>query len=311
MSKSKNISFERKLTEDGKENPKYVDLLDVDKAIAGQNFCCISFLSPEKILKDKEQFYFENFLNKWDFVKSMEKFIQFINFISFKYKITSELLMKDFEDFVEDEGKTLKKYDVTDDYRNFIDNNEEKLEKEFNKIHNFKTSTRGVKVRGSYPSQEEAELRCKILREIDPSFDIFVGPVGQWLMWDPEAYKTGHVEYMEDELNKLMEEKIKNEKNAKNEFEQRVKETKKKAIEENIKNAEKSKNLLTQNIDEDGNLIGVSSTTQEKTFKGKGEDTITVKELKDELFEGDNIVLDKKSNHGIHNLIGDPFNIKR
>jgi hypothetical protein len=304
---SKNISFERKLTKDGKENPKYVDVLDVDKPIAGQNFCCISFLTPEKILKEKEHFIFEKFLNKWDFVKSMEKFIQFLNFVSFKYKITSEILMKDFEDFVEDEKQELLSYDIANDYKNFLDKYEEEIMKEFNKVHSFQTSTRGVKIRGSYPSQEEAELRCKILREIDPSFDIFVGPVGQWLMWDPEAYKTGRVEYMEEELNKLMHEKIKNETNAKQEFDQRIKETKKKAIEENIKNAEKTGNLLTQNIDEEGNLIGISNTTQEKVFGDKGDDLISVTELKDELFEGDNIVLDKKSKHGIDELIGDPF----
>jgi len=308
MSK-KNISFERKLTKEGKNNPKYIDLLDVDKSIAGQNFCCISFLSPETILKQKNNFMFEKFLNKWDFSKSMEKFIQFLNFISFKYKIKSDVLMKDFEEFVDEEQKQLTNYNISNDFKNFMDKNEEKYEKEFNKIHNFQTSTRGVKIRGSYPSQEEAELRCKILREIDPTFDIFVGPVGQWLLWDPEAYKTGRVEYMEEELNKLMHEKIKNEENAKLEFEQRLKETKKKAIEENIKNAEKSGNLLTQDIDEEGNLIGISNTTQEKTFKN--DENITIEKIKDELFEGENIVIDKNSKHGLDELTGNPFHLQK
>ena len=49
-------------------------------------------------------------------------------------------------------------------------------------------------------------------------------------------------------------------KKAKQEFEQRIKETKRKAIEENIKLAEKSGNVLTQTLDEDGNLIGVKET---------------------------------------------------
>ena len=50
-----------------------------------------------------------------------------------------------------------------------------------------------------------------------------------WMPWDPEAYKTGRVEYMEEELNQLMSEKTKNESNAKSAFEQRVKESKQKA----------------------------------------------------------------------------------
>ena len=302
-------SFERKITKEGKKNPKYIDLLDVDKPIAGQNFCCISFLTPEKILKDKNLFIFEKFINKWDFIKSMEKFIQFVNFISHKYTIQSEVLLNDFNEFVEEEKKDLMSYNVDSDYQTFLDKYQEDIEKEFNKIHNFQTSTRGVKIRGSYPTQEEAEIRCKILREIDPSFDIFVGPVGQWLLWDPDAYKTGRVEYMEEELNKLMHEKIKNEQIAKNEFEQRLKESKKKAIEENIKNAEKSGNLLTQNIDEEGNLVGISNTTQEKFFKDN--EDITISELKNELFEGNDIIIDKNTKQDLNTLLGDPFKINK
>ena len=87
-----------------------------------------------------------------------------------------------------------------------------------------------------------------------------------WIPWDPDAYKTGRVEFMEEELNQLHKEKLKNEEKAKQEFDQRIRETKKKAIEENIKLAEKSGNVLTQTIDEDGNLIGVKETVD---FEGR------------------------------------------
>ena len=40
---------------DGKENQKYADLLEEDKPIAGQKFVCLSFVSPEHIIKQKEQ----------------------------------------------------------------------------------------------------------------------------------------------------------------------------------------------------------------------------------------------------------------
>ena len=82
-----NSSFERKTDSSGKPNPKYVDLLEEDKPIAGQKFVCVSFVSPDKILKQKEIFLFEQFLKKWDFSKSMEKFHQFLNFVSYKYKL--------------------------------------------------------------------------------------------------------------------------------------------------------------------------------------------------------------------------------
>lgn len=280
--------FPKKM-KNGKPNPKYVDLLDVDKSIAGQNFGCFSFITPEKILKEKEMFYFEKFLNKWEFKKSMEKFTQFVNFISYKYKISLNDVMKDFEDFVKDEQTELLKTDVESEYKTFIDQNEEKLENEFNIQHNFQTSVRGFKFRGAYPTQEEAELRCKMLREIDPSFDIFVGPVGQWLCWDPEAYKTGRTEYMEEELNQLMSEKIKNESFAKSAFDQRVKETKQKAIEDNIKNSEKSGSTLTQGIDEEGNLVGINNANTQESKLSLNE-SISVADIRQELFEGENIV---------------------
>lgn len=71
-----------KTSPDGSQNPKYVDLLDEDKPMAGQKFVCLSFISPEHILKQKDMFLFEEFIKKWDFSKSMEKFTQFLNFIS-------------------------------------------------------------------------------------------------------------------------------------------------------------------------------------------------------------------------------------
>ena len=36
-----------------KEDPKYIDLLDEDLPLAGQKFACLSFVSPEKILKQR------------------------------------------------------------------------------------------------------------------------------------------------------------------------------------------------------------------------------------------------------------------
>ena len=233
----------------------YVDLLDEDKPIAGQKFTCISFISPDKILKDKNLFFFEQFIKKWDFLKSMEKFHQFMNFISYKYKVNFDSISEDLKSFVNEEKDNLLKTTIEDEYKNFLDECEEKMEKEFNIKNNFQTNTRGIKVRGSFSTQEEAEMRCKLLRESDPNHDVYVGPVGLWMPWEPEAYKTGRVEYLEKELNDLMHEKIKNEEGAKQEFDTRIREAKEKAIQDNINNSEKSGSTISQQIDASGNLI--------------------------------------------------------
>jgi hypothetical protein len=252
--------FQKKTLDNGQKNPKYVDLCDEDPTIASQKFVCLSFVSPEKILKQREQYIFEKFVQQWEFSKSIEKFGDFLNFLSFKYKIKMDDIMNDMKEYVTEEKSHLKSFSIENDFKNFMDKNEDRITEDFNKKHEFNTSVRGVKVRGSYSSQAEAELRCKKLRENDPHHDIFVGPVGVWMPWDPDAYKTGRVEFMEDELNQLHQEKIKNEEKAKQEFDQRVRDAKRKAIEENVKKARESGNKLTQTLNDDGDLVGVNKT---------------------------------------------------
>jgi hypothetical protein len=249
-------------------------------------------------------FFFEEFLKKWEFSKSMEKFHQFINFVSYKYKLNFEDVMKDYEGFVTEERENIISSSIEDDYKTFLDKHEDDLEKQFSIKHNFQTSVRGFKSRGNFQTQEEAEMRAKLLRETDPSFDVFVGPVGQWLCWDPEAYKTGRVEYMEEELNQLAQEKQKNESVAKNAFEQRVKEAKQKAIDENKKNAEKHGSSLTQDIDKDGNLVGVEDAKFAKN------DAISVADIRSELFDSENVVVGQ-TDYGRSQLVSGPFVVKK
>ena len=284
---SKEFQFETEKLPNGEDNPKYVDLLDEDKPLAGQKFVCMSFVSPDKILKRKELFLFEEFLKHWDYSKGVQKFSQFLNYISYKYNMNFDKIMNDYQEFIKSEESELVKTTIGDDYKNFLDAKEEELEKVFSEMNNFQTNTRGVKVRGSYPSREEAELRCKLLRELDPNHDIYVGPVGTWVPWEPEAYRTGRVEYLNDELNQLMHEKNKNEKQAKREFEKRVSDAKKKAIEDNKKLAKETGNKLTQNIDAEGNLVGVGASTVENNLKSN--DEISSADIRKELFEGENI----------------------
>jgi len=274
------MSFEKKILPDGKPNTKYIDLCDEDQPIAGQKFACMSFVSPEKTLKKREVYLFDQFIKQWEFSKSMERYFDFVHFIAYKYNLKVETLIDDFNDFVKEETDKLKKTGIEDDYKNFMDKKEEKLNEQFNREHAFQTSVRGLKIRGSFPTQEEAEMKCKKLREQDPNHDIFVGPVGVWVPWDPDAYKTGRVEHLEEELNALHKEKLKNEEMAKKEFEERVRETKKKAIMENVEKAKKSGNVLTQTMDEEGNLVGVKETVN---FEERDVEDVETTQLRNEL----------------------------
>lgn len=222
-----------------------------------------------------------------------------MNFLSFKYHVNFDKMSEDLNEFVKDEKESLIKSNISDEYKNFTDENDERLDKEFGEKHDFQTSVRGIKVRGVFPTQQEAELRCKMLRQVDPNHDIYVGPVGTWIPFHPEAYKTGKVEYMEETLNELMSEKKKNEEKAKDEFDARVKETKLQAMEDNKKKAEESGNKLTQTVNEDGNLISVANMNTQEENMGKN---ATLEDVKNELFEGENIVTSDNTDHGLSQL---------
>lgn len=288
------------------KSSKHADLLDEDKPLAGQKFVCLSFVSPEKIIKQKEIFMFEKFVEQWDFSKSMEKFTQFLSFLSYKYGIDFEKLTTDLQEFAVEEKDKLFFTSLADEYKTYIDAHEDKLEEEFNQLHEFQTSTRGIKVRGSFPSQQEAELRCKMLRELDPNHDVYVGPVGMWMPFHPEAYKTGRVEYLEQELNELMNEKDKNERNAKQEFDKRVKEAKENAMEENKRKAKETGAKLTQTMNKEGELVSINSlNTSEIALLHESESKnkdISVSDIRKELFDGENIVTEKDNDHGLSKL---------
>ena len=268
------------------KSSQYVDLLEEDKPIAQQKFVCVSFVSPENIIQQKEHFFFDRFVKTWDLVKSMQKYAQFTAFLAYKYNLDPEQVTVDLNEFCKEESVTLAKESIADDYKTYMEKYIDDLELEYNKKNDFQTNTRGIKIRGVFPSQEEAELRAKLLRENDPHFDVYVGPVGVWMPWEPDAYRTGQVNFLESQLNELMSKKQQNEASAKEYFDKRVKDAKRKAIEENVRKARESGNKLSQSIDANDNLVNVKNVT----------------DIQKTLFETENVVTDKNSDHGLSEL---------
>ena len=75
---SKKVTKAKKENVEKAENTKYVDLLDEDKPIAGQKFYCVSFVSPEYHIKNRELNYGNRVkINEWDKKESrLEKDIE-------------------------------------------------------------------------------------------------------------------------------------------------------------------------------------------------------------------------------------------
>jgi len=190
------------------------DYLDVDKPISGQNFYCVSFVSPDKILEQKDKFMFyhyERAINKKVSTMLSEGLTSLID-----KSEDGNIDVADVITLKKSIEKTCAEYDLTfeqfkDKFEDFKFGNEEKIGEAFDKANNFRTSVRGVKVRGVYDTKREADVRASVLQRQDPLFDVFVGQMGYWCPWDPNPQKIDDIEYMNNDLNKLVKEYKSNE----------------------------------------------------------------------------------------------------
>ena len=152
-----------------KDSEEKIDYLSVDDPIPGQNYVCMSFVSPEKLIQDFKAFQVCKFLQSY---------------------------CKDLD---------LKYDEIYSKYEDYIYKYAEELQRDYDEKNEYKTSMRGIKVRGVYNTREEAENRAKSLSRNDSSFHVFVGQVGYWLPWDPCADNVEKEVFQNEQLNELME----------------------------------------------------------------------------------------------------------
>ena len=194
------------LVEPDVESPKPEPIfLEPDHPIPGQNYVCVSFLSPNSVIKQKEIYLFSRYMTQkyGEFEQAIDKIIKNES-EEFKGKVERDLKEKlrlelkyTYEQF-------------KDNYESFLYKHDEQLDKDFNTLVDYKTNIRGVKIRGVYESLKEAEHKALQLQKRDQSFHVFVGSVGKWLPWDPCADRIENEEYLNEELNTLMKEYKKN-----------------------------------------------------------------------------------------------------
>lgn len=182
------------------------DFLESDPQIRGQNYCCLSFVSPEEVLNNKNVFFVHKFL------KTIAK----------NYDLDEESIENKYKDFM------------------YI--NQEKLESEFYEKNEFKTTVRGIKVRGSYDTLQEAQAKAKKLQQNDKNFNVYIGQVGFWLPWDPNPHNIDSQEYAESELNTLVKKYRENQDKKDQHFQEN--------IEYAREQAEKQKKETTENNSE-------------------------------------------------------------
>lgn len=220
------------------------DFLTEDVEIPGQKFCLLSFLSPEKLLANKDVFFFSKFLDSFEYTQRVTSFESFLmtTVKSVNDHINAEAdkaenldlsgvaqslrasrvhlddVMDKFQMYVKEKQSELKESKIKELYDDFLFTNKEKLEESFYIQNEFRTSVRGLKIRGVYASNEEAVARSKKLQRNDTLHNIFVGEVGKWLPWDPAPSEVADQEYAEEKLNTLMK-KYKENEDAREQYE--------------------------------------------------------------------------------------------
>ncbi len=221
--------------------------LEADKEIPGQHYVCMSFLSPEKVLANKDQYFFTEFLKDYEIqhkIKATEGFVMsevnkiqehfakiqdVLDNLRGKETVTKDELeaafvgvkdarvqlskdvAADLEAHVRANMSDFKATTIQDAYETFVFKNKKKLEETFFSMNEFRTTVRGLKIRGVYDTYAEAAARAKTIQKIDPSFNVYVGQVGFWLPWDPNPMDVADQEYADDQLNQLMKKYKENE----------------------------------------------------------------------------------------------------
>jgi len=220
--------------------PVKEDFLEEDPEIRSQKFVLLSFLSPENVLEKKDEFFFGEFVKQYEIdykIRNLETFLVSV-VRGINDKLTKEAdkmdvsgaelsgaaltalteaaglcrksrlniggILESYSSYVKENDKDIRKTTIKEAYDDFLFKNQTKLEEEFFAKNEFRTSIRGLKVRGVTGTHGEAVAMSKKLQRNDTIHNIFLGEVGKWLPWDPKPHQVQDQEYAEDQLNTLM-----------------------------------------------------------------------------------------------------------
>ncbi len=241
------------------------DFLDADRPIPGQNFVCLSFLSPEAAIKERYLTYVKKFLE--DLTAEIPQPDGMPN-VEFKTKLQQIVTNK-----VTNKG-------ISNLWEDFIYNNSEKLDKDYNDENDFQTSVRGLKIRGTYDSHREAKRRADQVAKFDKNHNVYIGQVGYWLPWDPDPHEVPEQEYQQKELNTLMKKYRENMMSKDQFFEERNREKMEAALKKN-KNAKKVDEKVEKELEKVRKTINekdkILNDAMEESRKAKAEQKVEEK----------------------------------
>jgi hypothetical protein len=175
------------------------DYLDQDPPIRGQKYACVSFVSPEDVLADKDAFTF------WRFLRGVGRDIaHLLDNVDAQFGEDPELaqtvrMVRERHAYLwSDEG-------MQTELRSFRSVHGEDLDDAFRKQRgSSRVTVRGLKIRGVYDSVDDASARAKAIKKFDDKFNVYIAEIGCWCPWNPNPDAVASAEYAETQLNTLM-----------------------------------------------------------------------------------------------------------
>lgn len=171
------------------------DYLDTDPPLRGQNYVCLSFISPEDVITKKEHFFFEKFIENFS-----TEIRELFDGLEVRYPKDADNLrmLKERYSYLFSSGL------IGEEYNYFVGTHGEEMQKAFDEQNNFRTSVRGIKVRGVFDTLREAQVRSEVLKKLDGKFHVYVAEVGAWCPWSPNPEEVQQQEFAETQLNTMM-----------------------------------------------------------------------------------------------------------
>ena len=171
-----------------KDNNVDEDFLTEDPEISSQKIVLLSFLSPEKILAQKDIFMFGKFLDdyavQWKTTKLEAWMAQQFQAINTKLEgiagsldkldlsgaavdvrnnlVRVDRFVEEFQQYVRKNTVEIAESELKKEYEDFTSKNSTQLEEEYFKMNDFHTTIRGIKVRGVFPSEAEEIGRAHV-----------------------------------------------------------------------------------------------------------------------------------------------------
>ena len=184
------------------------DYLEQDPPVRGQNYACMSFLSPEEAIASKAAFAFGKFSERFadELSGLLGKIGEAVDASGDEGSVVALRALKERFGYMLSGSEMRKEYDT------FVNANDGAISKEYSDANGGVACVRGIKIRGCYETLDEARHRCESLKRSDPKFSVYVAEVGCWCPWSPNpddlAEAVGDqnaAQYSETALNTLMQ----------------------------------------------------------------------------------------------------------